>query len=1486
MGVVEESMMIHQNAQRSLLMTVLFLASSLAVLTGPVPIAAGATSSGTISSDEVWSGGHSVTGDLIVGPGVKLTIQPGTTVTFANGTSLVIYGDLCAGDVACGASSTASNSSRINLQWSNPSNASARGECYGLYANFWNRDPSCNEGVYLSSSIDIGKTKLNHVTFTNTYGMPIYVPAIQKFRYGALVLDGASPVLTGLKFTGVNTSSLLALDLATPDIQGGEFVVGDDAEEVAGSAIQIYGAGSTVSPLKLTSPIFTGSAKGCSEQDGGRHVLWAEEAFVDIDHPVVNSGDYGIRLDDSAGVLRSGTFRTTCNAIDINGHKIVAGADYELSVINNSIETNERAGFTAYDDAFVDLGGNTISGASEGSGVIVKSSIVNAHHNIIGPIGGWNGFWMFGAFDVRIENNSIAQTAKDPIIAGGYHYGESGWSLNSPQPARVHVANNSIEWSGGQCQSTKIWEGRVGAADVDGNFQCAALHAFRSAVTFKNNLVVSTGSGDIDAIRAVGALLDVEDNVFQTTGVGARIIEHKNGAGVATDYGSNAFFARNTWSNVSQTYNITKSSVTVQSETIPPAPATSNATSPVGLSWPDTEPYDANWDGIVLPPRMKACSTCKNMTPLDLPQANEMVNNSTVFTFADLGSFSTDDIYLSSSPSKWSIQVREAELVQFRTVVNNVRVGGASVLIEDARGVDLYDLTSDAQGLTPWFALPSDFHLDFRGLGPNDDDPDNRANSPLENSCSDGIDNDGDLMVDMDDTDCDGTSASREYSKYYYTSYRFGKGYDKGFILLDGSIASWPQPVHLENLPPSLEVIQNDHASMKRIVNFTGSAHDGIAGQVFDSDVEAQWSQKGTVQRIEVKDPFTSDWIDASYAYDTSGAAGQVSRDNHPFSSWYFEYDMSDQVARDYTFEFRAYDGVDHSDIVTRDIRLNTQPPVITTISSPGDGTTHKTGMVHFSGQASDDYIGIMGSDIDKIWFEIEGPNFYTKTGTTGGEGWSWDWDVSGMPRTMDVYTVRIWASDSDFCRGEIGECTPREISIIIDNRNSRPNIQLLSPEDGQSMSVGMDTAITGRAADADGQVTLVEIEILDPQAGFQKLPDGPHTIVTEIGESGLWQTAWDSSQLVHNQQYVIKARSFDGFNYSDWAEIEITAHNPPDAGNLPPVFNATGWQTSYNLFCEEDSTRTDRCTRVEIDLNQHFSDPDGDELTFYVRDDDQMFRDDDHMLVVKIGVLDGIASYDPIDMSYLGYADVSNWSLENVIIIARDPSGGIEVSQPIDFNVQSVSFVVQREADDGSVAAKDELVMFSGRGRPGKTVTALFGGTTLNSTVVDDNGEWTLGVASSRLSAGGNSIQFEYGGSKMTNQAQSVTVEGAVEGGGFGIVAWAAIAIIISALLIAVFAFFFVEFEDIDEDAEAMAATVEEDPYAWAKARTLEIDQAASAPPSVTPQAGADTTAQTIAQQVQQPLVSQIQTQGYPGWRWDQATQQWLPDPDSEGGP
>ena len=118
--------------------------------------------------------------------------------------------------------------------------------------------------------------------------------------------------------------------------------------------------------------------------------------------------------------------------------------------------------------------------------------------------------------------------------------------------------------------------------------------------------------------------------------------------------------------------------------------------------------------------------------------------------------------------------------------------------------------------------------------------------------------------------------------------------------------------------------------SFRRIVNITGSAHDGTLANSYPTDERAQWDQGGYVHEVQVRNPFTGSWDSAEYAIDTSGVEeGKVTRFNRPFSSWYYHIDMTVLAGEgDYTFEFRAFDGIDYSPVVSRTINLNTQPPL------------------------------------------------------------------------------------------------------------------------------------------------------------------------------------------------------------------------------------------------------------------------------------------------------------------------------------------------------------------------------------------------------------------------------------------------------------------------------------------------------------------------------------------------------------------------------
>ncbi|MCH2636775.1 MAG: Ig-like domain-containing protein [Candidatus Thalassarchaeum sp.] len=1424
----------------------------------PTAMATNETTSGTISGTEVWTGSHTLTDTVIVATGANLIVQPGTTVTMPNGTYLDVRGGLCAGDIACGANGMASNSSRITFNWQDPSNASATGSCYGIFSgNHYNRDPSCNEGILLRSTVDIGATKLNHVSITNAYGMPRWVSEISEVRYGAIVAEGASPTMVGLKFEGVNTTSLLILDLARPDILGGEFTVGDDATSLIGSAIQAYGAGSSIQPLIIDSAVFTGTDNGCGQNDDGRHVLWVEESFVDIRNSVIASGDYGIRLDDSAGTVTSSTISTTCNGIDVNNKKTAGNnVAYKLTVANNKVTTADRSPLTAFNLAWVDFNNNVIDGAGEGSGVQISKSKVNISGGSIGPIGGWNGVWSIGESDVRIENVSIQDIAKEPLIAGEYHFGDNAWSVPSPSENRMYVANSIITSNGGECTSMKAG---------GGDFPWPAVHAFRSSLTLLNNDITIGGEGD--GIRAIGALLDVRNNVINSTATGAMIKHHDTNYANDPQYGSLAFFSMNTWMGVGQTYNVTKSSVTVQSENIPIPNQQVNTTNPVTLSWPDVEAAEwTNWDGQVLIP------PCSVWPPQNFPLAMEMTNNSTVFTYSNLTGLDTSNIYIDTSPIKWAVQIRKAEIVKFRTIVEGIRVGGSTVLIEDSHGDDLYSLTTDSQGWTPEVSLASDFHLDMTGGGPGGINPDRYADDEGENSCSDGIDNDGDLIYDSDDPDCQAGPNSRELSLYYVSAYKFGKVYKKYSLTMTSQTGVLTEIVSLENLEPSITVNQNDGHSFKRSVNFTGTAHDGQWAGIYASDELARWDQQGAVDEVQVKDPFTSDWVDMRLAVDDSNSDGEVTYNNHPFSHWYFEFDMSDQPEGDYTFEFRSYDGVTESQIVTRTIKLNTEPPAIW-VDGPASGTVVDDGVVHFTGRASDAYSGIFGSDIQRIWFEVDGPNnYYNLFDKQGGTAWSADWTVGHLP--SGTYTVTVWASDSAFCTTSSDECTPVVLSLEVDNDNAIPVVQLLTPFDLQTITASEDTLLSGVARDTDGTVTKVEIVIKDPQAGFLEMPEGPHSLVQDIAANGGWATTWDTTNLVHNYHYIVEVRSFDGFQYSDAASIEVIIDNPPNQDNTRPAFNSTNWPDSVTIFCEEEGASQNRCgDGYYIDLTEFFSDVDaGDSLSYYVLDQPDMFEDDLYAEVITVGS-NGVANYNPLSMSFYS-GSMEDWDLQDVIFQVRDSAGSTISSDPLDFDVVGVSFESQCAGimEDGAFVAgcpgqisASDILVYSGKGRPTVSVIGETGsGLRLGSTVVGEDGTWTLEIPGNRLDKGSNTIVFEYGSiGQPMNEDSEIVVEGGLDEGS-GLLKWIGLTVlglIVLALLGGVFVFFFVEFEDEYEDDLEEAAAEEVDPYAWAKERQEQ-------------EAAATQVAQPAVQEAAAPAVS-----GYPGWKWDAEQNKWVPD-------
>ena len=1447
------------------IVTLFLLSSMIGLIQLPTASAVNETTKGTISGIETWSGTMNLAGDVEVAEGALLIVNAGTTINIPFGNFIDVKGAICVGDSACGASA-GSSSSKARFVWSVPSDYTPTGRCYSNSSTLLNNgDTACGSGMVIRSTIDQSITSLNYAHFENTYGYPIYVATLQQVQYGALVFDGSSTNAKGLSFTDINTSNILAIDFASPIISESEFTLGIDGRGYDAAAVRAYSAGAGIlSTFAVKDSEFTGADADCGTQGGGRAVVYIEDSYIDMDNIDISQNSYGILLKSSSGSLTNSEIDVKCNAIDTNSLKTTGSIEHVLTVSNNLITTAEGAGLTAYDGANVYADGNTLSGATEGSGVGIRSSTVELHRNTIGPIGGWNGIWIYGTSDVVAENNTIQDTGKEPVLIGEYHFQDQGWQVPAPTAARIYLANNNISGNTGTCNSQMY----------GGDFPCPAVHVFMSSATILDNTISGNG-GDI--IRAKGSLVNVQRNTADSNfGYAGNISMYDDNYG--NKYGSIAYFSGNTWTGVSQVYNVTESRLTVQSEQIP-SPGNGELY-PVSISWEGAEcPYVQDEclqipDTVVLP-------------PAQMPLALELVDNATVFSYADLQNFDSSMIHVQNQNTAWGSQVREGELVRYQVKAKNSNVAGATVIIRDATGLPLYELTTDAFGFTQQVSLPSDFLLDRNW---NHQVGDKNAAIPGsgvppvlvdEDSCADGIDNDGDTMVDGDDSDC---LNGREMPFYTVEAFKFGMGAKDFSYVLSGPI---DEVINLENLRPSVSVNQQDGASFATTVSINGQAWDGVKWP-YANDITAYNKQFGTIQDVEIQPPGSNDWYSAS---DTSGSNGDVTMENHPFKDWAFDWDMSAHPAGegDVTFRIRSYDGLDYSPVEVRQYKLNLVPPT-TYVDIPNTGTTHTTGKVMFQGSATDPYSGTYGSDIQAIWFHVSGDtnsdgvfddyvsHFYTEGSTT----WSYQWDFSELP--SGEYHFEIWAADSDFCKDDRGICVAEERTLTIVNENTPPQLQVSwigSPDmmeggtDMTTIRASEDTVIMGYANDIGGQVTRVEIDIFDLASGSALPMNNGPLPVTSFNPDKTWSAIWDTSDLVHDQQYDVAVRAYDGEDYSQTIEYRVIINNPLNADNINPLFNDTGWVGTITIFCDAQSSSINRCgDGAMVDLTAFFYDPDGigtpaESLVFDIWDDETTLQDDAYSQYIRI-TADGKAIYNPMDARAASTSEISEWSLDGVMFEARDIHESKVYSLKVNFLVRAVSFTAERI--NSGVVTVDNPASFQGEGLPGSLVNARFanGDAKINSTRVLSDGTWTMDLTSSQLDEIGefgiifemDGQVFEFIGENGQPNGKDGVFSVTVSSGDEKDSSMLTIILVVAGLIavLAVGAFFFVEFEEFDDEEGDFDVEnqPEEDPYAWAKAKqTPAIPQQEAAVPDAAAPAAT-----------------------HPGWLWDEATNQWVHDP------
>ena len=1483
-GLNEEVSILNNTTSRKSISLVVLL--MLSVLTGLVTIptasAVNETKSGIISGTETWTGTMNLNGDVTVAEGAKLIVNAGTTVNIPYGKFIDVEGAICIGDSSCGASS-GSMGNEARFVWSTPTNYSIIGRCYSNNANNpnYNSDTSCGSGMIIRSTIDQAITSIKYAHFENAYGFPFQPSQVTGLQYGVLIFDGSTTTAVGLSFKDINTTNVVALDLASPTISDSEFTVGIDANGYSGAAVRAYGAGAGIlGTMSIRDSVFTGNAEPDCSSDDARTMVHIESSYVDFSGLDIKENTGGVFMKLSSGSLTNSSIAVKCNGIDTNSHKVTGSINHTLYLNDNTITTEEGAAITAYDGAIVVANHNIISGAEKASAFGIRSSFVTANYNDIGPVG-YNGFWIYGDSDVSAEGNSIEDTGAEAVLIGAYHFDDSSWNVPKPTAARLNLANNTITNNNGDCNSVQY----------GGDFACPAIHVFMSSATIYNNTVTNNGG---DGMRIKGGIVNAQENTIEVTGFAVNISMYDDNAG--NKYGSIGYFSGNTYTNASQVYNITESRVVVQSESIPDAGGTELF--PVHLRWLNSECPYVLAECLLVPPTAI-------MPPVDMPMALEIVENSTVFSYADLQNFNSSKIHVQNQNSAWGSQVREGELVRYQVKAKNSNVFDATVVIRDATGLPLYTLKTDIFGFTPEVSLPSDFLLDRNwnhlvGEGnvqiPGVLDADGNAIFVDENSCADGYDNDGDTQVDSDDADC---VNGRELPFYSVEAYMFGKGQKEFDFVLNGPI---DDVINLDNIKPSITVTQNDGFSFATTVTLTGSAWDGISGP-YAVDYVAYQSQFGLIKRVEVQPPGSEDWYNA---IDVSNSQGMITKLNHPFKTWSFDWEMSGhpQGEGDVTFRVRSYDGLDYSPVEVRKYKLNLVPPSIL-VNSPNDGSYHENGKVTFTGTASDPYSGTWGNDINSIWFEINGPNNYTATfDIPGSVAWAYEWLFQDL-ETGD-YDFRIWASDSDFCMTKTGwlDCNYESRSISVNTDNAIPYVQVLQPTEGERIRASQEQVIRGVALDNDGLVTRVEISILDFASGLE-VNDGPNP-VTEFGQGGAWSTTWDTSNLIHDQQYELIINAWDGNDYSNTITRRIQIDNPTDADNIIPEFNSSGkgvkWVSEMVLFCDSNPTKQDRCNGgISIDLTDYFSDLDGlansktDGLVFDVFNDATNPDDDNYGNYLTFSA-DGVVKYDPAYVTGLSN-DISEWSLVGLMFEARDSYGSVAFSYKVNILVDEVSFNVIRE--DTPQMSIDQAATFCGQGLPNSKVEARYdslSGLLINSTRVNADSSWCMDISSSQLSGsdGLRNIIFE-----MDDQVFSQPGENSDALFQLGIVAEESssyfgliLAIIIGVIVLLGAGMFFlqVEYDDLDEEAELLAAQeqVAEDPYAWAKARKELVPIQSEPSANLQP---ASSLVQNITYNITDSAFGDIpnsiagsaapQADQHPGWLWDAESNNWVPDPD-----
>jgi hypothetical protein len=310
----------------------------------------------------------------------------------------------------------------------------------------------------------------------------------------------------------------------------------------------------------------------------------------------------------------------------------------------------------------------------------------------------------------------------------------------------------------------------------------------------------------------------------------------------------------------------------------------------------------------------------------------------------------------------------------------------------------------------------------------------------------------------------------------------------------------------------------------------------GIAGDPDEGD---------SVEKVEIRID-NGDWIEVSGTTD-----------------WSFDLDTTQYANGQHTLYARAYDGEKYSGIedgtynsVIFIIQNEEQPsenqaPTIS-IEYPEDGAT-VSGIVNISGTASDP-----DGNVILIRIKIGNENWVSANGTST---WFYIWDTRNY--SNGAYEIKAYALDNNGKPSSIASITVTIYNPI----NKPPEISIVSPENGATVSGIVN--ISGTASDPDGDNTLERVEI---KLGYNNWQPATGTKI--------WYYVWNTTGIDYEEDFIISARVYDINGSYASKSIYVTINN--QQGNQRPTVRITSPENGATI------------TEKTVEIKGIANDPDG----------------------------------------------------------------------------------------------------------------------------------------------------------------------------------------------------------------------------------------------------------------------------------------------------